>query len=157
MTASYVDEILAWIQPALRHYADSFQLEPDLSEDDRIIFFLGQLGLGAAHEHPVVSELLEHLHTLDTDQRPGFLAEEAEAFVHGAAHRSVTSMQPNQDHTNEQAVRQLADEAYHWVVQQLTAEDPRFPDQLAADPELAQAIYNEALQRFGTLTAGSNL
>ena len=42
-----------------------------------------------------------------------------------------------------------ADEAYHWVVAQLTAEDPDFPALLAAEPELAAALYAEATRRFG--------
>jgi hypothetical protein len=43
----------------------------------------------------------------------------------------------------------VAEQAYHWVVEQLTAEDADFPALLAGEPELASALYAEAVRRFG--------
>jgi hypothetical protein len=43
----------------------------------------------------------------------------------------------------------VADQAYQWVVEQLTAEDADFPALLADEPELASALYAEAVRRFG--------
>jgi hypothetical protein len=44
---------------------------------------------------------------------------------------------------------EVADQAYHWVVERLSGEDPEFAAQLAGDPALASAIYAEAVRRFG--------
>ena len=49
---------------------------------------------------------------------------------------------------NEGKIRELADQLYLQVIEELMEEDPDFHGQLEGDPELAQAIYEEALRRL---------
>lgn len=141
MTTSLADQTWAWLQPPLARLIESYTTDPDLPWDDRFRGFLDELALGEANDHPVTAALMAHLERLDDAERQAFLATEAESF----AYQFAQQQQPD-----EQAVRELADQAYLWVVEQLTAEDPGFPAQLANDPELAEAIYAEAMSRLGT-------
>lgn len=157
MTASLADRTWAWVQPPLARLAESYTTEPDTPWDDRIRAFLDDLGLGQAADHPVTAALLDHLDALDEAQREAFLTGEAESFVYQTALRQPEPVEQHAEASeqhgaqpDEQAVRELTDQAYRWVVEQLTAEDPDFPAQLANDPELAQAIYDEAVRRLGT-------
>lgn len=152
---SPTEEIWAWIQAPLRRLADGYHTDPGVDWHDRVRAFLDELGIGEPTQHPVTAALLEYLDQLDDAQRAQFLAQEAESFVYrlaaDQAGQQADGQQPapGEDH----AVRELADQAYRWVVEQLTAEDPDFRQQLESDPELAQAIYDEALQRLGTTPA----
>jgi hypothetical protein len=63
--------------------------------------------------------------------------------------RDWASFEHRLEECRRSAAGALADEAYQWVVAQLTAEDPDFPALLAQEPELASALYAEAVRRFG--------
>lgn len=174
----HAEEVWAWLREPIQQLAQTFDDRPDATWDERVAELLQQLGLLAPDGHPVAHALLYHLESLDDARRREFLtSSEAENYARDVANAQVVDEAPEEapeqapeealaeapeeapetydvEGPDEAALRQLADQAYHWVVEQLTAEDPGFPEQLARDPELARAIYAEAAQRIGVTPAG---
>jgi len=158
----HAEQVWAWLREPLQLLAQSFDDNPETDWDGRVRELLDRLGLGSPDEHPVAHALLHHLESLDDPQRREYLTSpDAELYAHEVANAQVVEAAPEEyplaDEAaapDEQSLRELTDQAYQWVVAQLTEEDPDFPAQLEQDPGLAQAIYDEAAQRIGLTPAG---
>lgn len=154
----HAEQVWAWLEQPVQQLAQSFEDDPETQWDDRVREFLGWLGLSTPDEHPVTHSFLYYLESMDDTQRREALTG-AEYLVREIADAQVPeeftdSTEASAESSTEEALRELTDQAYQWVVQQLTEEDPNFPEQLAQDPELANAIYTEAAQRIGAAAAG---